>query len=180
MTRRRLSSLCLFPLLAACGGAVVVSNVEQVGLYDPSQVLYAARDGGLPVELRGTPAGVEPDALLRALPLPAWLGGVRPVAAGAADAYRVVLAFGASDAGCRERPPPPAARPQGTLSVQAAFCTGSQPTAALSAHGPVGSGADDPGLGELLSQVMLVLLPASRLGGPGGGSGAGAAGGGGM
>ncbi|MSP42501.1 MAG: hypothetical protein EXR08_03930 [Alphaproteobacteria bacterium] len=66
--------------LGACAQKHVITNVNPLPLYKPSQVSYAARNGEFPVEVHGAlPAGVSAAQLMATVHLPADFPGARLV-----------------------------------------------------------------------------------------------------
>ena len=64
--------------LGACAQNNVITNVNPLPLYQPSQLSYAARDGEFPLELHGAlPAGVSAEQLVASVHLPGDFPGTR-------------------------------------------------------------------------------------------------------
>src|SRR4029077_258934 len=96
-----------------------------------------------------------------ALPAPAWLGSVHFVPAPpGVGGYRVALSFMAG------------ATP-GAITVEATFRSATQAVSMVRAQGPAGTGPTDPAFRQLMSEVMLTLLPPTGSGRPGGSGGSG-------
>lgn len=158
-------------VLVGCGpmavpprGEVAESRIDSG--YRFASVVQASAMAGLPVEVRGSAAGLSDaalaDAVVDAMPNRSVGLATRFQRAGAGAPERVVWRFGAEggrlEAVCEDAGTPPAAA--GTrLAVAAAYCRGPQALTAVRATADDIASAGDPAFGELIAVLTLKLFP---------------------
>ena len=148
-------------LLGACGAGRVLETRSV--FYGPHLVQYAARDGTMPVVIRGNPLGSTDEAagaaVARLLRLPAWSAPTRFTPVREASGLYFMLVFDAArrittgSAACADAGAMPLATVAGETAVLGVFCQANEALSAALAVGPTPRGANDPELRRLLRQV---------------------------